>query len=174
MICAVMVARAERGSDADLAAEAAYRTAVNAIKSNNFVLMADILTVPGKTIPNPDPRETFIMLDGEWGHTQMDPLNPYVISGKVSNVKTKIKKNGSVEQSMRIMSDRRGANVAIVNITMRKGSNNASATVFFDKSFNNTVTYTMTGRIVPSEDSGVIPAFEKSGITEFMNPVVTF
>lgn len=162
MICAVTISRAN-DSKKDIN-EAAYRVAVEAIMDNDFALKAW-----------PESQEVFILLsEGEWGHFQPAPYgDPYVVSGKASDIKTQIKKNGTVIQSMRITSERSGVNTMIVNITMKKGTNKATATVTLDKERNPYI-FTMRGNIVPAEGSGVHPKFEGSGVTQFQNPLATF
>lgn len=117
------------------------------------------------------PGQTFILLQvGDVACVQGVPIvmrNPRNIdnpnrnsynstfAGVPTDVRTKVKRNGSVEQSMKISNYESNMIIADVYITMKKGSNQATATVGDTQ---------LTGRIVPVDEAEIYPSGALSAI----------
>lgn len=149
-----------------------YQAAVAAIKSQDFIMGADMISSPFGNNPNPNPSETFIFLrEGSWGHFQSSPTG-FVISGRASNIRTRIRNNGNVEFSMTITSDINGLNRVNVSINMRRGSNIASASVAMDRmtASRQRRSFAMNGRIFPVQGASIHIAPERAQMGNFGNP----
>lgn len=150
---------------------ASYQAAVAAIKSQDFIMGADMISSPFGNNPNPNPSETFIFLrEGSWGHFQAGPTG-FVISGRASNIRTRIRNNGNVEFSMTITSDVNSLNRVNVSINMRRGSNRASASISMDRmTASRRRSFAMNGRIFPTRGMSIHIAPERTQMGNFGNP----
>ena len=136
--------------------------AVQALKENKFVLEADRLMFKRGDVAYVNSNTNFVLVDGEKGTVQVafnntpfagpNGIGGVTVDGKVSGVRVKESKKGSVTYSFSVQ----GAGIsAQVFLTLSRDTN--QATVNVSPNFNSS-NLTLNGRIIPLEESTVYKA----------------
>ena len=131
--------------------------AVDALEKLDFVLEADQLQFKRGYTAFVNATTNFISLHDAHATVQVAPFNGggpngvggITLDGKASNIKMETDKRGNVFFTMNVM----GVGIsARVTISLTKGSNKASATIYPNFHSNN---ITLLGELMPAEDSSV-------------------
>ena len=136
----------------------AYFKAVEALKTGSFVLEADNVTFPNGITRYVSSNTNYVQVDNGEGIVQTaftnfaynpgpNGLGGVTVQGNISTPEIRTDKHGNVFYSYSITGV---AISATVSITLTGGTNEASA--YISPNFNNN-NITMTGRIVPYEES---------------------
>lgn len=131
--------------------------AVKALEKLDFVLEADVLQFKRGNTAFVDATTNFISLQDEHATVQVAPfygggpngVGGITLDGRASNIKMETDKRGNVTFTMNVT----GTSLsATITISVTKGSNQASATVYPSFHSNNV---TLNGELLPSEKSNV-------------------
>lgn len=135
----------------------AFNAAVQALKDNNWVLMANTLYGPyGRAIPVSD-NTNFIQFKDNTVYVQLafngiagaNGLGGITVQGTPSNISSKTDKYGNITYSFYVNGT---ALTAQIIINLSNGDNYAQATVYPMMNSNN---LTFSGTLVPASQSGV-------------------
>ena len=159
------IKRDQRRHARQVANQQAYNAAVEALKDNNWVLMANTLYGPrGNSIPVSD-NTNFIQFKGNKVYLQLaftgiagpNGLGGITVEGTPSNISSQTDKHGNITYSFNVMGT---AITAQVIINLSYGDNYAQATVYPMMNNNN---LTFSGILVPTDQSSIF----KSGFISY-------
>ena len=134
-----------------------FANAAKALEQLDFVLEADQLQFKRGATAFVDATTNFISLHGDHATVQVAPfygggpngVGGITLDGRASNIKMETDKRGNVTFTMNVM----GAGLsARITISLTKGDNQASATIYPNFHSNNV---TLNGELLPSEASNV-------------------
>ena len=150
--------RAEMKAEEAQQAEVSFEEAVEALKTNQFVLEANQLQLPNGNTVFVDSNTNFVLVNEQRGTVQTAFNTPYpgpngiggvTVDGSVSGMEIKTDKKGNYYANFNIQ----GIGIsATVFITLTNGGNNASVTV--SPNFNNR-NMTLQGSLVPLNQSNI-------------------